>query len=767
VSDSNLTHLPPGSQLGPYRIQGLLGAGGMGTVYRAFDPRLQRDVAIKVARERVGERFDREVRTLAALNHPNICSVYDVGPNYLVMELVEGQTLREHLRSALPVPRTIAIARQVLEALGTAHRAGVLHRDLKPENVMLRADGYVKVLDFGLARWLQATRQPQVEHTTVFITQPGQVIGTPAYMSPEQIEEKSVDAQSDLFSFGILLYEMVTGRHPFRRPSAVDTLHAIAHDDLPPIDAQNVSASLDVVLRTLLRKHSAERYASAEAVLEALETAATGSGPRAGSPLSPPPVTSIAILPFVLLGQIEDGSALSLGFADALITILGNVEDVVVAPTSAILKYPPDIEPAQVCRDLGVRQTLQGTVQKLGDDWRVSIQLFDAATSRILVAAKHDFKRQNVFDVQDEVGRRVVESLQSRFRPGPGRSRDRYSSDPEAYNAFMAGLRESFADQLEPLRIAAEHLTRAVERDPGFALAHATLCLVCMNIHFQFDPQRQWLRQAEDHCALALTLDPDLPEGHLARAWILWSPAKNFQHAEAIISLERVLAARPNLERAHNRMATICQHIGRLREARLAHERALRSNPRTRTGNLEYCCIYSGDLAGAEEAAELWFRERPGNLYAAVTRVLPPLLGGNLELAWQRLSTVPQQVSSDPLVVSLQGVVHARRGHADVALDCARRALESPESFGHTHHVYYNVACIYAVLGDTDKAMAWLERSADTGFPCWPFFLRDPHLEGLREKPAFKRLVADLEQTYTTLRIACYEQEPFSRTRSQ
>jgi serine/threonine protein kinase len=210
----------------------------MGQVYRAFDPRLHRDVAIKVARERVGERFDREVRTLAALNHPNICSVYDVGPDYLVMELVEGQTLRECLGRALPPSRTVAIARQVLEALGAAHRAGVLHRDLKPENVMLRADGYVKVLDFGLARWLQATQQPRSERTMMFVTQPGQVMGTAAYMSPEQIEERSIDSRSDLFAFGILLYEMVAGSHSWWRPSAVDTLHAIVHDDPPPIDLE-------------------------------------------------------------------------------------------------------------------------------------------------------------------------------------------------------------------------------------------------------------------------------------------------------------------------------------------------------------------------------------------------------------------------------------------------------------------------------------------------------------------------------------------------
>lgn len=759
MDDPTLTPLPPGAQLGPYQIQGLLGSGGMGEVYRAFDPRLQRDVAIKTAHEHLSERFDREVRALAALNHPNICTVYDVGPNYLVMELVDGTTLRECFRARLSLERSLAIARQVLEALGAAHRVGVLHRDLKPENVMVRADGYVKVLDFGLAKRLQTTPRPEVEHTTMFVTHPGQIVGTVAYMSPEQIEGQDLDARSDLFAFGILLYEMLAGRHPWPRRLAVDTLHAILHDDPPPVDTSPpADADLNAVVQTLLRKSPAERYASAEAVLEALTTRTTGHSSSTGKPTSRPPLTSVAVLPFVFLSNVEDSAALSLGFADALITILGNLEDVAVTPTSAILRYAAGVQPAQVCRDLGVRQALQGTVQRLGAHWRVSIQLFDATASKIVFSDKHDFTLDDVFDVQDEIGRLVVESLHMRFPLTAARSRERYSGDPEAYNAFVTGLRESSSDQPERLRIAADYLSRAVERDPSFALAHATLSLVSMNMHLQFDAQRIWLRQAEDHCRLALTLDPALPEGHLARAWILWSPSKNFQHAEAIAALEQVLAARPNLERAHNRMSSICQHIGRLREARLAHERAVRSNPRTRTGNLEYFYILSGDYARAEEAAEAWFRERPDNWIAALTRVLPPLLRGDLTLAEQRLTEALKVLADEPWLVSLQGLLCAHRQQSDLALGYVRKALDSPRSFAHTHHTYYTIACIYSVLRDTDTAMAWLERSVDTGFACWPFFLIDPHLESLHEEPAFRRLVSDLEQTYTALKIASYDQ---------
>jgi tetratricopeptide (TPR) repeat protein len=215
-----------------------------------------------------------------------------------------------------------------------------------------------------------------------------------------------------------------------------------------------------------------------------------------------------------------------------------------------------------------------------------------------------------------------------------------------------------------------------------------------------------------------------------------------------------VLALRPNLERAHNRMSGICGHIGRLPEARLAHERARCANPMTRTGNLEWNLIYSGEFVLAEEAAEAWYRDRPDSLYALYTRILPPLARGDLEVAERRVETALDRVPGEPLIVSLQALLHARRHERDAALACVRDALASPRSFGHTHHTYYQIASVQAVLGDTQMAMAWLERSVDSGFACWPYFRVDPHLERLREEPAFERLVAGLERTYSSLDIA-------------
>ena len=231
-------------------------------------------MAIKVSAEQFSGRFEREARAISALNHPHICTLYDVGPNYLVMELVEGETLRDWLKRALPVERSVEVARQVLEALRAAHQAGIIHRDLKPANIMVRFDGYVKVLDFGLAKRVLASGMVPSEDPATDLSLPGQILGTVAYMSPEQIQGQEIDPRSDLFAFGIILHEMLTGEHPWPRKSTVDTLHAILHDDPPPIRTAAL-VGLASVVHKLLRKNPAERYPSAEAVLDALASRAS------------------------------------------------------------------------------------------------------------------------------------------------------------------------------------------------------------------------------------------------------------------------------------------------------------------------------------------------------------------------------------------------------------------------------------------------------------------------------------------------------------
>jgi len=272
AANQTRTIITPGTQLGPYKVIGILGEGGMGKVYRGLDTRLDRPVAIKVSVDQFEQRFEREARAISMLNHPHICTLYDVGPNYIVTELVEGETLSAWLKRAPPQEQVIDIARQVLEALRAAHSAGIVHRDLKPANIMVRFDGYVKVLDFGLAKRVTGSAVRTDEGTRGSeITAPGQIAGTAAYMSPEQIQGEGVDQRSDLFSFGIVFYQLLTGEHPWARKATVDILHGILHDDPAPI-ANSSAPNLNTIVTKLLRKDPQERYVSAEAVLADLST---------------------------------------------------------------------------------------------------------------------------------------------------------------------------------------------------------------------------------------------------------------------------------------------------------------------------------------------------------------------------------------------------------------------------------------------------------------------------------------------------------------
>ena len=458
---------------------------------------------------------------------------------------------------------------------------------------------------------------------------------------------------------------------------------------------------------------------------------------------------SLAVVPFVFLGTGEEGECLPLGFADALITALGNLEDLTVLPTAAILKFPSGTDPAEASRMLRVRHVLQGNIQKLGGQWRVSIQLFDSQAGKIFFSDKFAFTLENVFEVQDEIGRCVARSLARKFRRASRKVRARFSANPAACDAYLKGLRDSYSQDPAGLDMSISELTQAIEQDPEFALAHATLSHVYTSKHFGFDPRRIWLEKAEFHCRRALDVDPDLPEGHVANAYILWSPVKNFQHLEAISEIQKALALQPNLDHAHNRLGNICAHIGRLKESERAYEKARCINPQNLANhNIVYAYLWGSDLERAKQEIQIWLRESPESKMALWLYPQVALLTGDLECARGQLARPLKSFPAEPLILSLQGLLNALSGEGEQALGYVRRACESPRSFGHSHHSHYQIACIYSVLGRRQEALDWFERSVDGGFACWPFFRRDPNLKNLQALSEFQTIVDNLENKF-------------------
>jgi tetratricopeptide (TPR) repeat protein len=296
---------------------------------------------------------------------------------------------------------------------------------------------------------------------------------------------------------------------------------------------------------------------------------------------------------------------------------------------------------------------------------------------------------------------------------------------------------------------ATHHLTNAVTRDPTFALGHATLSFACATRHFEFDPASVWLERAEFHCRRALEIDPDLPEGHVAWAFLLWGPSKNFQHLEAIAELKRALTLQNNLPHAYNRLGTILAHIGLLDHAREMYERGRSFHPKKAVSpSIVQVYVWSREYELAREAIDAWRAESPGNKYAIHFAPQPAMMTEDWTEAKALLDEALRLLPEEPLITSLQGVFYALTGKGKQALDCMAKACASPKSFGHAHHTYYQIACILALIGQRDTAFEWLERSVSTGFACWPFFLKDSCLHNLRGLPEFELLVSSLQAKY-------------------
>jgi serine/threonine protein kinase len=440
---STLMQVAPGTRLGPYEVLARIGEGAMGVVYRALDPRLDRQVAIKLlpadssADQQARERLRNEAMAAAALDHPYICKIFEIGEYgesvFLVMEYIAGETLDRRLRQGrMPLPETLHLAGEIAEALQEAHERGILHRDLKPSNIILTQQGHVKIMDFGLAKrlaYLPRADDATLDITNPLLTAPGTILGTPDYMSPEQVKGLPLDKRSDLFSFGVVLAEMAGARHPFRKQSTVETFSAVLRD--PPDLNSDIPAGVTVLLQRLLAKSAEDRYGSAVEVRASL-TGQTGAlRPERVSKI----IDSLAVLPFENASRDPEHEYLSDGIAGSLISTLATVPKLRVIAQSTVFRYKGRrIDPQAVGRELNVRAILTGRIMQSGGSLRIGTELVDVATGSQLWGAQFDRKPGDIFAIQDEISNEISEKLRLKLtRAEKRRLTKRQTDDPEAY----------------------------------------------------------------------------------------------------------------------------------------------------------------------------------------------------------------------------------------------------------------------------------------------------------------------------------------------
>jgi len=580
-----------GATFGRYRVLEAIGEGGMGRVWLAEDPALSRRVAVKLlppefaADAERRERLRLEARSASALNHPNIVTIHDLGEEqgslFVAMEYVDGPTLRAWSAQAKRAPAEItALALQAVRGLAVAHAAGLVHRDLKPENVMVRTDGIVKVLDFGLAR----SASPREQQATMLRTEPGVILGTAPYMSPEQVLGKPAGPPSDVFSLGTILYEMLTARHPFDAGTAVDTMHRILHET-PPGPSTLVPAlpaAFDFVLAKALAKDPARRYANAgefeldlETCAAALAQGAPARAPAAGGAAASPSARALAVLPFKNLGGNPDLDHLGLGLADAVITRLSGSPDLVVRATSSIARYAGKlVDPRDVARELDVHAVLDASFQRAGARFRATARLVEFPGEKALWAGKIDVDFDDIFEVQDRVAIGIAEALEARITE---RRAGAYVPPPEVYEMYLRALEPFRGASHEGFVGAIALLERAVERAPEYADAWALLGKLRQSMYDAgHDPDPKWLGLADEAVARALALDPDHAYAHFTQASL---DLVRGRKAKAYHALVAIVRARPNESHALHYLAYVLRLANRVDSALEADRRAMESDP--------------------------------------------------------------------------------------------------------------------------------------------------------------------------------------------
>jgi eukaryotic-like serine/threonine-protein kinase len=732
--------LHAGTRLGPYEIVALLATGGMGEVYRARDHRLGREVAVKtLPRASLGDasrrrRFDQEARAAGALNHPNILAVYDVGTEadgpYVVCELLEGDTLRARLRGPrpLPVAEAFALARQVASGLAAAHEKGIVHRDLKPANVFVTADGRAKILDFGLAKWLPAAGPSEATEAT----RPGTLLGTLGYMSPEQLRGEPADRRSDVFSFGALLYEMLSGRRAFGGGSAAESMSAILREEPAPLPG--VPLALEVLVRRCLRKRPEDRFPSGRDLLAALEAASEGALSAAPEP------PSIAVLPFANLSADPDQEYFCEGLAEELIAALSRLAGLRVAARSSSFRFQGrGTDLRRVGAELHVDRVLEGSVRKAGGRLRVAVQLVDVRQGYQLWSERYDRGLEDVFAVQDEIAAQVARTIAPALAPresaAAGRSRTR---DLEAYHLYLRGRHSWNKRHQGGLQSAVRYFDQAVDRDPAYAAAYAgladTYALLGLEIYGVLPP-REAMPRAKAAAERALELDPALAEPRAARAWVRlhydWDWAGAEEDFRASLELD------PGLATTHHWYSFLLSARGRHHEATAAARRAWERDPLSSivNSNRLRAAYYARRFDEVLEAGQRLVEMEPEfGVHHFWVGLAQTALGRYEEAA---VSHRRQAQLSGNQVLGHLGHAWARAGR----LADAEKMLEELRGRAGNHSVAAGHAALVCVgLGRIEEALSWLETACEARSDQMAFLDVEPLYDPLRDQPRFEAL---------------------------
>jgi len=714
--------LQAGARLGPYEIVALIGAGGMGEVYRVRDPRLGRDVAVKVLLAECADdpdrlrRFEQEARAASALNHPNILVVHDVGTHegapYLVTELLEGESLRARLQGgALPVRTAVDIATQMARGLAAAHDKGIVHRDLKPENLFVSRDGRVKILDFGLAKLLRPPQEAAEASTVAGATQPGMMMGTVAYMSPEQIRGQEVDHRADIFAFGCVLYEMLRGERPFAGSTAADTLAAIlSRDPRPLADRQReVPAALELVVLRCLEKRPDERFDTARDVAFALRAVAQPQEPRSTAdrlrPSRQPP--SIAVLPPVNLSADPEQEYFCDGIAEEIINALARVEGLrVVARTSSFAFKDRAQDIREIGRSLDVSAVLEGSVRKAGDRLRVTAQLISVADGYHLWSERFDRRLEDVFAIQDEIALAIVENLKVKLLSGEKASMVRRRAyNLEAYDTYLKALFEWNRMTPEGFARCRGLFREAIRLDPEFAPAYAQLADSATSPTWWADqPPAEALAQAIPLAEQALALDPTMAHAHSVLGY-----SRAFFERDRFAgerSLRRAVELAPNDALAQTYLALFLMAQGDGEEAVARARLALRLDPVSPALH-----VWAGTI--------LFFSGEPA----------------------EGLRTLEEQVARTPEFWMPHYFLSTGLGTGGRLVEAQVEAERAVELSGGSSVALSLLVCLCHLLGERERSDSLFERllrRAETGYVA-PMFLAWAHLARRETDQALRR----------------------------